>query len=304
VSENAKLALQFVGYFNWGLIIWVVVFYFLTREKSKPFNTIALVISLFMGFFSLFGTALQGAAFGKLTIYLNFVPFIQFFCYSATGFMLLRQFSISAWTENLFKGFLPTGFKLAQRSNKHFQFSLRKDFSWQQSIFSTEAEQKSYFKLRISKKEYGESIATQITIGFIIGISVLIAISIWFAIFQVHPKSNLPYALEKNTIYQSFILFSLIFGAISEEITYRLFLSLLIGYYLGLKNHSFWIGAIISSAIWALSHTGQADPNWVKLSFIFFVGLLFNWLLKRWGFVTPVVAHVTWNTLGFFLLPR
>jgi len=91
----------------------------------------------------------------------------------------------------------------------------------------------------------------------------------------------------------------LIIGAapLSEEVFFRGFL------FAGLRRSGgFWLGALVSSAIWGLFHYTGPDSWAVCLQLALF-GLALCWLYERTGSIWPTIAvHAFNNALAFTLL--
>lgn len=91
----------------------------------------------------------------------------------------------------------------------------------------------------------------------------------------------------------------LIIGAapLSEEIFFRGFM------FAGLRRSGgFWVGAVVSSAIWGLFHYTGPDSWAVCLQLALF-GIALCWLYERTGSIWPTIAlHTFNNALAFTLL--
>ena len=84
---------------------------------------------------------------------------------------------------------------------------------------------------------------------------------------------------------------------LSEEIFFRGFM------FAGIrKSAGFWVGAIVSSAVWGLFHYTGTDSWGVCLQLALF-GLALCWLYERTGSIWPTIAvHGFNNALAFTLL--
>ncbi len=94
-------------------------------------------------------------------------------------------------------------------------------------------------------------------------------------------------------------------AAISEELVFRGVVQRWLTRWFGGRSLGAAVAIVLSTAVWTLGHAANTDHVCLKLGQIFFVGLLFGALARRWSVEASLVAHVTLNivaVLGAFAL--
>ncbi len=82
--------------------------------------------------------------------------------------------------------------------------------------------------------------------------------------------------------------------ALSEELLFRVaFLYLLWSWF-----KRWWVAALISGAVWAFLHVGYPpEPVYIRGLELTVVGLVYAWVMMRYGLLAPIAAHYTYNAV-------
>jgi membrane protease YdiL (CAAX protease family) len=132
-------------------------------------------------------------------------------------------------------------------------------------------------------------------------IIVLINIYSFFVAFLLHPQPPetldkiLPKFLRiKQTMPVQFLLL-VIGAALYEEILFRLFLQNLVERVAHRVAFKVPAAIVISSAVWAIGHSGMLVPRGTKELQIFGVGLILGYAARKWGLEVCIAAHLALN---------
>lgn len=96
------------------------------------------------------------------------------------------------------------------------------------------------------------------------------------------------------------ILYTVILGvafAYAEEIAFRLGIQNIVAYGIDKSRQRYWLAILLTTVLWTIGHTGTLDPEWVKLSQIFPIGLMLGWLFRRHGIESAFIAHALFNVI-------
>lgn len=92
-------------------------------------------------------------------------------------------------------------------------------------------------------------------------------------------------------------------AAVAEESTFRLFaiplLAVLFARVLGRARLSQWLAIVLSAVIWGFLHSSYPqDPFFARGLEIALAGIVFGWLMVRFGILAPLAVHYTFDALG------
>jgi len=113
-------------------------------------------------------------------------------------------------------------------------------------------------------------------------------------------ESDLAQAGFVSTITLSALVLVVQF-AFAEELMFRLAIQNILAKTLNFGLARYRTAIVLTSALWAAGHSGQLDPDWVKLAQIFPIGLAFGWLYQKYGAESSITAHVLFNLIGTFV---
>jgi len=125
------------------------------------------------------------------------------------------------------------------------------------------------------------------------------SISIWI-FFSPEITKETQEIFEKSGFAQLSLILSVLSAAIIEETVFRFFLQTELIRYLKIPA----VGIIITSAIWAMGHSGMVIPSGVKELQIFYVGIILGIIRNYWGIEICILLHLLMNilfSLFFFL---
>lgn len=91
------------------------------------------------------------------------------------------------------------------------------------------------------------------------------------------------------------ILLLLATKAISEEVTFRLFVQNMLGYSFKKLRWGYLLAILLTASIWALPHAGVMNPEWVKFVQVFGFGIILGLLMRRWGVASCMIVHMVLN---------
>lgn len=89
--------------------------------------------------------------------------------------------------------------------------------------------------------------------------------------------------------------------AIGEEILFRLGIQNFLAHSLKLEENKYWIAIVITAFLWALGHSSNLDPAWVKIAQIFPIGILLGIGYKKFGTECAILSHSVFNVAAFLL---
>lgn len=84
-------------------------------------------------------------------------------------------------------------------------------------------------------------------------------------------------------------------AALAEELTYRGVIQPFIARILGDGRAAFGVSLVVTSLLWALAHSANADNPALKIGQIFVLGLAFGGLARRFSIEAAMVAHLGLN---------
>ncbi len=92
--------------------------------------------------------------------------------------------------------------------------------------------------------------------------------------------------------------------ALREELVDRVIIFVVLWRLLGNR----WVAILLGSAIWAFLHSSYPQmPGYIRGLELLPSGILYCWLLQRYGIIAPVVAHLLYNSLlkgmSFLVVP-
>ncbi len=164
------------------------------------------------------------------------------------------------------------------------------------TVFFKKAYQKSPYEYGFSLLFFWKNLFRGFLIAFFILFSSLLILSLVF---------DLKWNFSSTSIDSVLFTFStsIIIGC-SEEMYFRGFLNNVL-----LNNRvSFVSTAIISSVIFSVAHImsfNPAETSYFWYLGIFFMGLLFSYLYKRFDSIfVPIGVHILWDTISFGLVGR
>lgn len=147
-----------------------------------------------------------------------------------------------------------------------------------------------------------------------VGYGLLLTVLVYFAVAwpltelfrqlwgsDVTTPDQLPSGLSTGQAVAALVL-AVIVAPITEELYFRgiLFRSIR-------DKRGFWLGAIVSAAIFGLLHSGIGPSPWrdtllLQLTMTF-TGVALAWIYERRGnLVSNIAAHMTFNAIGMFLI--
>ncbi|MFH1230516.1 MAG: CPBP family intramembrane glutamic endopeptidase [Planctomycetota bacterium] len=91
------------------------------------------------------------------------------------------------------------------------------------------------------------------------------------------------------------------FHGIFEEVSMRLFLLTVLGYWFRKFDSRGFLAIFISSIIWSFGHAGMVNPEWIKFVQVLLLGIIIGWLMRRKGVEACMLVHVINNITA--LLP-
>ncbi|MEZ8216930.1 CAAX protease self-immunity [Candidatus Fervidibacteria bacterium JGI MDM2 SSWTFF-3-K9] len=97
-----------------------------------------------------------------------------------------------------------------------------------------------------------------------------------------------------------------LFVGMQPALTEELFFRLAAPYLLWRWTKRWWLSAILPSIVWAFLHVGYPpEPAFTRGLELSLVAMVYVWVMQRYGFLAPVIAHYTYNaTLTAQLLLR
>lgn len=121
-------------------------------------------------------------------------------------------------------------------------------------------------------------------------------------VFGVEPDYSELSEIQGNIkLLVLYLLLSWVLAAFGEEICFRGFLMKRIAQVLGGTHWAWFIGLVLSSALFGWGHTEQGVSGWVQEGVSgFLLGILY--LVSRKNLVFPIVAHGVSNSLAFTLI--
>jgi membrane protease YdiL (CAAX protease family) len=87
----------------------------------------------------------------------------------------------------------------------------------------------------------------------------------------------------------------LVLAAFIEEATFRLFIQNMLAYFLKKMRLGYLLAIIIVSVIWAFGHIGMVNPEWVKFTQIFGIGIILGFLMRKQGVESCIIVHAVLN---------
>lgn len=119
---------------------------------------------------------------------------------------------------------------------------------------------------------------------------ILLALQLLLGVWSASDVVQSPYNMSKPWLFPIVAWCA----AISEEAVYRLFGIGLLRKWIG----NMFIASLIPSVIWALGHvTYPLYPSVTRLIELTIIGLLFSYIMMRFGFMTAVFTHAIFNTI-------
>lgn len=91
------------------------------------------------------------------------------------------------------------------------------------------------------------------------------------------------------------VLLLLATKAISEEVTFRLFIQNMLGYSFKKLRWGYLLAILLTASIWALPHAGVMRPEWVKFTQVFGFGIILGLLMRRQGVASCMIVHIVLN---------
>jgi membrane protease YdiL (CAAX protease family) len=97
-----------------------------------------------------------------------------------------------------------------------------------------------------------------------------------------------------------------LFVGMEPALTEELFFRLATPYLLWRWTKRWWLSAIVPGIVWAFLHVGYPpEPAFTRGLELSVVAIVYAWVMQRYGFLAPVIAHYTYNaTLNAQLLLR